>query len=376
MAVNKGFEEIGNDLLSQIASDDQDHNELGTDTNDQGNDDDLLDPKDKFQNEFEDNNDNDSDDNDPSDLGSDAPKDRPQPKDKPQVEDKSKPTGAVEDIWDAGVRLKQDRAGNLLNSAGQIVVRAGRERKFFEDAKKRVVQERTDNVRLAGNMQKIAAAAKELHTRYATLQEQKGMFDRAGLNNDEQLQMLQIATEFKKNPVDGIKKMLTMAHLQGVDLKTLGVAGGIDARTIAEEIKKTVSDQLRPITERESATTADRERLAEAKEVATKFFTDNPDALEAREEMGSDKFNQMIFGAKQRFPDMSLSEIWLRIKLAANNAPNADREQNNRQQQNNRRPTGDVNDRRPPRRPRTTGSESFADIGASVLRDLQSSLRN
>lgn len=374
----KDIADIGKDLLSQIAADDQDNNELGLDSEDAGDqheDDDLgSDNKDdKFQNEFEDGDDDSGDRNDASDLGSDAPKKDQQqakPKDK---QEPTKPTGVVDDIWDPANKLRADRAGNLLNAQGQIVVRAGRERKFFEEAKKRVATERHDNVRLASNMTKIAAAAKELHTRFTSLQEQKGMFDKAGLNNDEQLQMLQIAVEFKKNPVDGIKKMLTMAHLQGVDLKTLGVAGGIDAKTIAEEIKRSVTDQLKPLTERQTAENADREALEETKRIVQEFFEDNPDALEARNEMGVEKFNNMIFGAKEKFPKMSLNEIWLRIQLAAKNAPAQRQQQEDRR--GDRRATGDVAERRPNRRPRNTGTESFDDIGRSVLRDLQSSLR-
>ncbi len=369
-AGNKEFAEIGNDLLSQIASDDQDHQELDTGTNDDGSDDQS---NDKFQNEFED--DGGDDQHEGDDLGSDkSRKEARQERTPTQQQQPTKPTGVVEDIYDPAIRLKQDRAGNLLNSAGQIVVRAGRERKFFEDAKKRVVAEVTMNTRLAKNMQQIAGAAKELHARYQTLQQSKGMFDQAGLNSDEQLQMLNIATEFKKNPVDGIKKMLTMAHMQGVDLKTLGVAGGIDARTIAEEVKRTVSDQLKPITERETANRADREALEQARNTAEEFFQRNPDALAAQQEMGAENFNKIIFDAKRRFPDMTLTEIWLRIKVAAANGGPV-QTQGRGQQRNDRRAT-EVVDRRPQRRPtRTTGTESFSDIGRSVLRDLQTTLR-
>lgn len=377
MAGLKSFGEIGTNLLQQIASDDQDQVELDVDNEDldtgdkdnnddhQDDNDDLIDP------------DLENDDHDPSDLGDDAPnKDKTRDKNDKTEEkpEKTKPTGAVaEDIFDPAVRLKADRAGNLLNSAGQVVVRAGRERKFFEDAKKRVVAERQDNVRLAANMNNIVSAARELHGRFKALEDNKGMFEKAGLSNEEQLQMLSIATEFKKNPVDGIKKMLTMAHMQGVDLKSLGVAGGIDARTIAEEVKRTVSEQLKPISDRESADQADRERMEEARKTAERFFTDNPDALEVREEMGSDKFNSMLLGAQRKFPHMTLNEIWLRIQLAAKNAPPKTQERDNTQ--NRRRATEDVDTNRRRPRSRTTGSESFEDIGKSVLRDLRTSLR-
>jgi hypothetical protein len=269
--------------------------------------------------------------------------------------------------FDPRAKVQPDKRGNLY-IAGRKVASAGEPARIYMAWRKQAKDLLAGGIAANKQLVNVANASKELLGRYEALVATKGMFDKAGLTVQEQSQMLELALAYKKNPIDGIKLMLTRAHLGGVDIKSLGVGGGIDPKALMDEMKGFMEAQLKPL-HTQTSQNARREAL---RQEAEGFFERNPAAQDVANLVGgSHKLALILKGAKQQSPDLSLDELFqkLHYQLLVRN--------------NGRLPTGPVDGQR--RQTRTEqrrvhrkmdknlqrSISSIDDIGASVLRDVR-----
>lgn len=323
---------------------------------DEGNQDEDEDDQDE-----EDAGDDDSSGND-DDLGRSAR--TKQPKQAAQ-----KPQGKSVDPFDVRAQLQKDKAGNLY-IAGQLIAKAGREARIYMGFRKAAQSDRKAAQQLAQHVTKIATGARELFTRYDELQKHKTAFETAGITPTEQSQILQVAAAYKKNPLDGIKLLLTQAHLAGVDIKSItGAQGALDPKVLMDQMTERMAGLLKPVTDETSL----RANQNSIKNEAAGFFERNPRAKAVAKAVGgSHRLGLLLKEAKERAPDLPLDELFQRLdymllskfggKLPTDTGPVTRKQQPNgrqkrRMNQNFKRSLD--------------GSQSYDDIAASVLRDAQ-----
>ena len=286
----------------------------------------------------------------------------------------------------------EDANGNLIDETGAIIARAGRSRRAFERVRNFGAKEREANVKLARNVLELSTTLRDLHTKYKSERDRKTIGDEYNLSDPELRQAAEIISLAKTDAKAALKKVLTIAHVRGMDLSDLGAdLGGYDAAEVAREMfrlqqeEQASAEQKRIETERESI----------RREVED-FRIRNPD-VDGQTPEGT-PFLRFVVEAKTRFPQLTLDECWQRIKQAASaaaagkrNNPPQDRRQRGgpvpqqRQQGNGAgQPVTTVRTAVDPVRqnqgaPRQRGinidpvhpSTSFDDIATGVLRDIQ-----
>lgn len=247
--------------------------------------------------------------------------------------------------------FKADKAGNLVDKDGKVVFAAGRPRALYEKVKTALYQSDKDKQELTQTLTGVISSAKQLMSRYKQLKEQKNYPQSLGLTDDEIKQASEIMAQMKLDPKAGVRKVLTILHMNGTDLSDLGVTGPLDPKEVARQTLA-LQEANKP-----KAKTPQEEARAEA----IAFFNRHSDA---------EPHVGMITEAKRRFPHMTLDQIWFQIKLAAATASVG---------KQSRKPAGKP-DRVIPRNSQRNGklslrsvdpSKSFSDIGKELLRDLQ-----
>lgn len=219
---------------------------------------------------------------------------------------------------------KIDKKGNIVDKkTGKILARSGAEARLFRNAYKA----QRENITLkatAGEYQRRLNKAIDIGKGlYRDLQAAKaaGGGDetgkKLGLSNAEQLEAFQMYALGKSNPEDFLKKILTRAAVRGIDVKKLGLEGGIDVKSLSETLLAAIDQRLAPVktlteSQRKEQEASERKQqfLDEANEEVTDFFRSNPGAVKygrVFEKVYSNPANANI----------SLGEVWAKIQLAA-----------------------------------------------------------
>lgn len=334
--------------------------------------------------------DDDDDDNgaDPDNLRDDPPsdddpiakaaRDAQQGRDGRQQQDdrRGHPPSQNVDLFHPKAQIQRDKAGNLYHN-GKIVARAGREARNFLGWRKQAVSERTAAAKMGQKLIQVAEGARELLARYNALNTTKTMFDNAGVTPQEQAQVLAVAQAYKKNPIDGIKMLLTQAHMSGVDIKSITGANSaaLDPTVLMKQFEDKIAGMLKPVLD----DTSQRANQNAARTEASGFFERNPDAADVSKIVGgSHKLGLILKEAKRKAPDLSLDELFQRLHyellrqgggrlpntgpvMDRDTPPNKQRQQQRRMDRNFKR---SVSDKRDP------ANMSYDDIGKTVLRDI------
>jgi hypothetical protein len=346
----------------------------GLDDTDDGQNQDLNDPDDHSEDDDDDDDEDGENEDDASDDDEDsldtleraakeaASKNRPA-RQKQQQKSQDSP-------FDPNAKLQTDKKGAIYFN-GQKVAEGGREARMFMEWRKVAQSERRSAIEANKQTVSIAQAAQEVLARYNELKGQKTAFDNAGLSPTEQSQMLELATAYKKNPIEGIKLMLTRAHLSGIDIKSVvGANGGFDAKALMDEMSAKMGEMLKPvITQTTQQTRADALRKE-----AESFFTRNGEtAMQVAQLVGgSHKLALYLREAKAQSPDLSLDELFQRLHYAIltkfngrlpTTGPVGRKPGKGRRQQVERRMNKNFQ--------KHAGVQSFDDIAASVLADAK-----
>lgn len=341
---------LSNDILSSFISDDEDQDQLGlgndvSDDDDDDNDDTSLDTSRNDGNDDDDDNDDDN------------------------STQQRRPTGDVDDNEDEDSKqdrfsFKEDRAGNFIDRDGRIIFRAGKQRDLFVKLKKRWLAEEKAKKALEARFGETVTAAQQLLQRYKDLRDKKTEFDNKGLTEPEIKQAAEFAVMMKIDPKAAVRKILTMLHMNGTDLKDIGVSGPVDAAEVARIIEQRA--QPKQETEEEKA-----------RKEAQSFLDRHPTAQ---------RYTGVIAEAKRRYPHMSLDEIWFQLVLHAQKKQKEKSGKDNKRQPDNRQqqrpsPVSARNGRREEDHSDVRGrklslaavdpSQSFSQIGRDLLRDLK-----
>jgi hypothetical protein len=236
----------------------------------------------------------------------------------PRQRDELRPIGP-----NAGI--KADAKGNLINAAGQIVARAGKEARLYQQARRS--DERVQGLQAhATNVEQRLSRALEIANGLVSENDQykarESQIQKFGLSSEEHLEALTLYAQNKTNPTQFIKNLLTRAAARGINVNEImggggqfGQPGGFDPSQIAAVLKEGLEAGLAPVRTLAETQQQERERLtqdAQAQERTRNevqdFFNKN---VEARPYMKV--FTQVL--ADPQFQHMSLGEIWLRIQL-------------------------------------------------------------
>jgi hypothetical protein len=216
----------------------------------------------------------------------------------------------------AGVR--PDGKGNLVDREGRVIATAGREARIYQElhrTKQGLDVERRHRADLDSRLNRAIGIAQELEREVTQYKAQQTQIEKFGVSPSEQLEALQLVAEAKQNPMNVLKKLLTRAAAQGIDLSELGMKGGTDTKAMLDVIREEIGKATHPLIERSQAEkrqeAAQREKAEVFRRTETdvrNFFNQNPGA----------KQYVPVFHAvlkDQRFAHMSLGEIWARTQL-------------------------------------------------------------
>lgn len=205
--------------------------------------------------------------------------------------------------------LAEDKQGNLTLADGTIVATAGAARTYYENVKKEGREARKAAEQMAIANAQLGQKFRELHRdfeRMKTSDEMKSLTERTGMSNTEINRAVAMMKAIKDDPLEGIKKVLTQARMDGIDLSSLGVQGGFDVSVIKDTIQDIMKQNAAPVT-----TDVSEEELQQSVEAEAKdFLGRNPQA---------EPFAAILGQAKRRFPNKTLDELWVGLQNARRN---------------------------------------------------------
>jgi len=218
--------------------------------------------------------------------------------------------------------LNEDKAGNLTDDAGNIIATAGLSRTNYERLKNEGRSQRKAATDLAIANASLADKFKGLYNEYQEMS--KGQTDpiqnivkETGFSTDEARGALDIIKQYKTDPIAAIKNMLTQAKMRGINISEIGANISADPAQMTQAMEQMLEKRLGPITTQSEE--SNRRRVAEQQ--SSDFIQKYPDSV---------PYIEYVAQAKTQFPEMSLDEIWLRIRGQLENS-----EQKRPQQQNN-----------------------------------------
>jgi len=172
--------------------------------------------------------------------------------------------------------LKTDKKGNLVNGVGEIVARAGSERRMYEKM--------SNATRQAAAMQQQLGTATQLGQRLQNeiegMRQVQGLTKELRMSTEEAVVGLKLVDMFKKSPEDFFKYVLRQMTEAGHDVsKMLPEAGAsaIDPAGIKSLVEKTIQTALGPMAQTQQQTANDTRIMAEATQEYNDFIARYPD---------------------------------------------------------------------------------------------------
>lgn len=225
--------------------------------------------------------------------------------------------------------VKPDGKGNLVNAQGQIVARAGKEARFYQDRVKAQKDLTTTQLRvtdLSSKLQRAVEIGKGIHAELSKLQAANEQISKLGVKPEQMMLALSLFRDLDQKPAETLRKLLTRAQANGIQVQDQGGGGngnqngsmglfGSNQPALAEVITEAVSKQLAPFQEllkgqqtNEAARQKDQQSQQEVQNEVNQWFMTNPDALEY-----APVIQRMLQNPANR--NRSLGELWLEIQL-------------------------------------------------------------
>src|SRR5258706_3449611 len=246
------------------------------------------------------------------------PRQRQQQRQQPQPQQRQQPRPLPQQA-----EVRADQRGNLIGPDGKIVAKAGFEARMYQEtvrARQGLQQEQARTRDVTGRLTRAVEIGQQLHNRVEQLQAQLNDRNtapaRLGLNDQETIQGLQLVAEAKRDPVNTLKKILTMAASAGVDLSKIGIApGGVDSKSLLDMVRNEIAQHMNPLNQRMATERQQHEQIAQAatayretEREGSGFFDQNPDAKPF-----IPVFHAVL--SEPQFQHMSLGEVWAKIQL-------------------------------------------------------------
>lgn len=287
-------------------------------------------------------------------------KDEDEVKEEPAKETKTRqPRKGQEKLLDTF--LKEDSDGNLINNEGEIIALAGKSRTYYEGMKNEARKQRKAATDLAVQNMQLAQQFKKLYDEYKGISENaaspiQSIVKETGLSNTEANDAIRIMQQYKANPIAAIKNLLTQAQMNGIDISQIGANISADPALMRQQFETMLDERLAPITQKSEQDTAQQE----AQQEAARFLHTFPEA---------EKYTKAIGEAKMRFPDMSLEEIWLRLRRELESKPQTERASTKYRKDSAKRQKAPSSKRRVTMPKRDYTTMGFDEIAASIVKD-------
>lgn len=208
--------------------------------------------------------------------------------------------------------------GDLVDAQGNVVARAGNERRFYEQARMAehaITQIRVENSQLKQKLSAYDDAWKS--------------YEAAGVAPADVPAAMALIARFRKEPVAAVKDLLTQMANSGIDISP--VTGQNSGTMDSVALKRIVDDALKPFMQERQQRTEQEANMTRARQEYDGFIAQYPHA-----EANLDTLRQMI----QRYPNVPLETMWLRIEnWAVRNGLDPSQPFNLQQQQNGGAPT-------------------------------------
>ena len=187
--------------------------------------------------------------------------------------------------------LRRTNTGDLVNSDGHLVARAGTESRHWQRAND-----------AAREIQSMRGELEQLRTANEAFRTAANTFTTLGLEPREMAAAANLMANWKQSPQNVIKYLLTEAQAAGHDVS--GILGGGQSGIDPATIRRMVQDAVAPLTNAQQ----EQNRVAQAHDNAAREYQDfsrqYPEALVQEEEIAS---------LMRRFPDMSAEAAHLRL---------------------------------------------------------------
>ena len=140
----------------------------------------------------------------------------------------------------SAAEIFEDNSGNLVKQDGTLIAKNGKERRQY-------LQQQQDKVTIGNQtnelqrLNSVEQQYRELSTKYEA---DNQALDRLGLNRDELFQAAQMQQAWKSNPIETINYLLTEARRLGHNIDGLQSGSQLDMNAI----NRTIEEKLSPIT--------------------------------------------------------------------------------------------------------------------------------
>lgn len=226
----------------------------------------------------------------PGDSGASQQQQTTQQTEGPQQSQGQEGAATQKRIYRSG-RFLTDDQGNVVDSGGNVIAATGKERRWFEQAN-----------RLQGQADQVAQQMEQLRSENAELRAANGAAQQLGLNNQETLAALNLMHQFKTNPQEAVKYILTQAQAKGYNIE--GVTGqGLDMASVRQMINEAVG----PLTQQQQTNQQEDRINADALQQYNDFIS-NP------EYPGAGLHQDDIARLLQHDPQLSLEAAYWRLR--------------------------------------------------------------
>lgn len=184
-------------------------------------------------------------------------------------------------------KLPERKSDDLMDDDGNIIAKAGAERRIYEESQKIKKDWNTFQTTVLPKIKEEYDAAM---SRAQKLEQLDGLVKANGLTHDEMNTIAQVAVTFKKNPVEALKMMLTNAVNQGYDVSEILNAG--QTHSIESILNKKLEPLQRMFEERknqseeEQRNEAIRNEIKEFQETFPHSQTHSKEIVEVTKKMG------------------------------------------------------------------------------------------
>lgn len=230
-------------------------------------------------------------DGDKTNEGEGADKSQQQPKDREggTGDDSAQPQSKDK----AGEEVKKSSTGpqDLKLNDGTIV-KAGPERRFYEG--RELARQQLSVERSAHN--KTRQQLEQLQERFQSVE--NSVKSVHGVEPQQLALGVRLVSDLQRDPKGTIKKLLTEAAAQGINIEDIGV--GVDTAAIQRMI-----DERLP--QKDEKTQTDAEILEEAKRESDQFFSRHPDAK---------PHDELLASVLRDHPDLTLEDAYFQVKSA------------------------------------------------------------
>lgn len=168
-------------------------------------------------------------------------------------------------VDDSRRSIRGDKDGNLVDGSGNIIAKAGKERRLWED------NNRLRHVEIPKLSRQLAEVQGQLNNTTAL----NGLPQQLGLSPEQAVQGMRMIASYMNNPIATLKLILTEAKAAGHNLEQLGLGGGtLDHLALG----RMIDDRLKPILDDRASAQENADIERKAQEQYDAFMTTFPDA--------------------------------------------------------------------------------------------------